>query len=66
MRRVGWFGSCPIGATNRDRNDLGAARLGCGEGLGEIAILAGADQKARAVGFAGDREGIEIFVWFHK
>ncbi len=47
-----------VGATDRHRDDLRARGLDRGARLGEILVLAGADQQARRIGLAGDDERI--------
>ena len=47
-----------VGAPNRDRDDLGAAGVDRRARLGEVLVLAGADQQARGVGLARDDERV--------
>jgi len=55
-----------IGAADRDRDDLGAARLHRRPRLREILVFAGADQQPRAVRLAADHQRVEIFMRFHS
>jgi mono/diheme cytochrome c family protein len=45
-----------VGAPDRDGHDLGAGRFDCRARLGEVLVLAGADEQARAVRLSGDDE----------
>ena len=54
-----------IRAADRDRHDLRAARVDGRPRLGEILVLAGAEQQARRVRLARDDQRIEVFVRFH-
>jgi hypothetical protein len=47
-----------VGAANGDGDDLGARRIDRRPRLGEILVLAGADEKTRAVGLAGYRQAV--------
>ena len=47
-----------VGAPDRDGDDLRARGVDRGARLREVAVLAGADEKARGVGLAGDDEGV--------